>query len=252
MIINNIALIIQARLGSTRLPNKILLPFYKEKSILDLLVERIKTIDNANIILATTNSDRDIPLIEKAEKANIHCFRGSENDVLQRFIDTAEYFGYRKLIRICSDNPFLDVNSLKYLIDQANHSDYDYISFCVNNTPSIKTHFGFWSEYVTIDSLKQVREQTSESLYHEHVTNYIYTHPDIFKIKWLETPDCLSQRNDIRLTIDTESDFVNAQNIYSEIYSKIDDPKIEDIVSYLDTHLEYLSIMKQEIYKNSK
>ena len=169
-----ITFIIQARSGSTRLPNKILLPFYNGKSILDLMLEKLSSINGTNILVATTTNMKDDAVVNIAKKYNIAYFRGSENDVLNRFISAAEQYNAQKIIRVCSDNPFLDINSIKKLIETINENpSADYISFNINGIPSIKTHYGFWTEYVTLNTLKKIRDLTDEPLYHEHVTNYI-------------------------------------------------------------------------------
>lgn len=247
-----IAFIIQARLASTRLPNKIMLPFWEEETILDILINKLKRFKNYSIILATSNSPTNLPLVKYAQQAGISYFQGDESDVLKRFIDAAESQHIEHIIRICSDNPFLDIYAIEQLLFSIKDNDnYDYISFSVNNQPSIKTHFGFWTEYVTLKALKQVAASTNEALYHEHVTNYIYSHPSDFQIKWLPVPECIKNRYDIRLTIDTENDFRTAQTIYSDLY-KTRIPTIEDIVKYIDQHPQYLSCMQKEIINNTK
>lgn len=249
----NITFIIQARLGSTRLPRKILKPFWKDKSILDLLIEKLKQISNSKIILATSVSPQNDQLEEIAKSNHINIFRGDETDVLRRFIEAAETFNSQQIIRICSDNPFLELNSIQRLIEfAAINPQYDYISFNVNGTPSIKTHYGFWTEFVTLNALKKVNSLTNEFLYHEHVTNFIYTHPEYFNYYLLDTPSILVSHNKIRLTIDTETDFINAQSIYNELNQQTRYPSIEEIINFLDNHPCYYQTMQQEIAKNSK
>ena len=245
---------VQARSGSTRMPNKILLPFYDGKSILDLLIEKLKRVKDTQVIIATSVNPNCDPIEEVAKKHEVACFRGSENDVLQRFIDAAEANNAERLIRVCSDNPFLELASINKLVSYANeqNSDLDYVGFDINGTPSIKTHYGFWTEYVTLKALKQVKSMTDENLYHEHVTNYVYGNPDKFKIEWIEGPNVINAHPDIRLTIDTQDDFCNAQEIYADICNKNPYPTIEDIVAYLDEHREYYESMKSQIVKNSK
>ena len=75
---------------------------------------------------------------------------------MNRFISAAEQYNAQKIIRVCSDNPFLDINSIKKLIETINENpSADYISFNINGIPSIKTHYGFWTEYVTLNTLKK-------------------------------------------------------------------------------------------------
>lgn len=246
--------IVQARSGSTRMPNKILLPFYETRSILDLLVEKLKKVGGTRVIVATS-VNANCNMIEEVAKAhNVACFRGSEDDVLQRFIDAAENIRADRLIRVCSDNPFLELDSIKKLVAFVGdlREKIDYVSFNINGCPSIMTHYGFWTEYVTLDALKRVKSFTDESLYHEHVTNFIYSNPDKFNIDWIDAPDIISSHPDIRLTIDTQEDFVNAQRIYTDLCKNNPYPTIEQVISYLDDHKEYCKTMKSQILKNSK
>ena len=243
--------IIQARLGSSRLPGKILLPFYENKTILDLLIEKLKKV-SPRIILATSHSEENVLLKDVALANNIDFFQGSENDVLQRFIDAAEKYKTKKIIRVCSDNPFLDIDSLKQIVQASNSFTGDYMSFMIDGVPSIKTHFGFWTEYVTLDALKRDSISTDSSLYHEHVTNFIYSNPDQFMIRWLPVPPCLHNRQDIRLTIDTKEDFNNAQQIYRALNGFDGVYSIEDIVAFLDKNPLYEQCMVKEIQKNAK
>lgn len=204
----NYAFVVQARLGSTRLPGKILKPFYGNQSILDLMVHKLSAISNIPVIIATTNSVINEPIEKKALALGVKCFRGEENDVLKRFIDVAEYFDIQGIFRICSDNPFLDVHAARQLVEIAMKSCNDYISFDIDGTPSIKTHFGFWGEFVTLDALKRVIGFTDDLLYREHVTNYIYSHPELFNIQWISGSPVVSKHHNIRLTIDTLEDFL--------------------------------------------
>ncbi len=111
-------IIIQARTGSTRLPNKMILPFYNGKGILQILLERIKKKYNNQytIILATTTNKNDEKIAEIGEKTGVEIYRGSENDVLKRFINAALSYNIFGIIRVCADNPLLDVNHIENLI----------------------------------------------------------------------------------------------------------------------------------------
>lgn len=249
---DTIGIIIQARLGSTRLPNKILKPFYQEQTILSIIIDKLKSITNAKVILATTDLERDAAIADVAYSKGILCFRGSEQDVLNRFISAAESNDVDGIIRVCSDNPFIDVDGVKKLVENALKSDCDYMGYTINGLPSIKTHFGFWAEYVTIDALKRVNLMSFEKSAHEHVTIAVYGNPEIFNCQWIDCPSFLQGRNDIRLTIDTIEDFTNAQKIYSDLNAAHIAIKLEDIVNYLDAHPEIKQSMKSIITQNTK
>ncbi|MEN9303858.1 MAG: hypothetical protein RL264_2287 [Bacteroidota bacterium] len=244
-----IGFIIQARTESTRYPNKIVLPFYQEDSIITLLLKKLKSNFDLPIILATsTKTSNDI--IEKiAIENDVSCFRGSENDVLQRFIDAAEKFNLTYIIRICSDNPFIDVERIQLLLNFFNENqELDYISFLVKNTPSIKTHFGFWSEIVSLEALKRVKSLTNDGFYFEHVTNFIYTNPSSFKIEWIDEQKELNES--IRTTVDTQEDF----SIVSQLFEKSMEQKwnLDNLIDFLSAQDELLEKMYKQIHSNSK
>ena len=130
--------------------------------------------------------------------------------------------------------------------------DADYVSFCTSNhTPTIKTHFGFWAEYVTLAALELVARKTAEKVYHEHVTNYIYTHPNDFKIILNPIPADLEKRT-IRLTIDTLTDFRIQQKIFQAVFEVNPRFTIKDVVSYLDGHACLYATMDEIIKSNQK
>jgi spore coat polysaccharide biosynthesis protein SpsF len=244
------AFIIQARLTSTRLPGKILLPFTHDgRTILDIIIDKLKDFHNYRIVVATSDDKNNDSLVDYLIQKDILYFRGSENDVLCRFISAAEYFHIDKIVRICSDNPFIDVASINTLLQTVQECPADYISFNVDGTPSIKTHFGFWAEFVTTDALKRVSQLTDDALYHEHVTNYIYTHKNEFDIKWIDVDSSIANKSNIRLTIDTKNDFALAQEIWEKVGEQ---HSISDIISLVKDNEEYLYRMQQEINKNTK
>lgn len=247
-----VGIIIQARLGSTRLPRKILKEFYEGKTLLETVISNLQKVASAKIIVATSVNPNNDELESFLNKRNIAVFRGSEDDVLSRFVGAAEEHGVDGIVRICSDNPFLDWHGVAALIEKAKTSDADYIGYRINDTPSIKTHFGFWGEYVTLEALKRVAATTEEKSAHEHVTIHIYTHPDEYKCEWIECPAFLQGRNDIRLTVDNIEDFENAQRAYTTLYEANPDFGLEDVVKYIDSNEDLRESMKQMIENNQK
>lgn len=250
--INKIFFIVQARSGSSRLPGKILLPFSEGKSILELLIDKLLTIEHSEVIIATSIAETNDIIEALAHKKGIYCYRGAENDVLGRFIQAAKTYNASKIIRICSDNPFLERESICRLRDYVMDNHCDYAGFDIFGKPSIQTHYGFWTEFVTLDTLERIASLTDEALYHEHVTNYVYTHPDNFKICWLKGSEKLAGHEDIRLTIDTEDDFKVAQKVYQDLVAKTKYPTIKDVIDYLDKNPVHYQSMRNQIIKNSK
>ena len=249
----NLGIIVQARMASTRLPGKILKDFYRGYTILDIILQKLHRIPDAVVVVATSTNEADDALAAYLSDKGERVYRGSENDVLQRFIGAAEENGIDGIVRICSDNPFLDVDGLCQLARAArDNAEADYIGFRVNGKPSILTHFGFWGEYVTLDALKRVAATTDEKAAHEHVTNYVYTHDDRFGCAWIAAPEFLEWRTDIRLTIDTPVDFENAQIIYGSLIAHGEDFGLQQIVSCLAKHQEIVERMNEVIIHNTK
>lgn len=248
-----VGIIIQARTGSTRLPNKMLLPFYNGNGILETILKRLTDTElNIPIILATTINSQDDKIEYIAQRNNVKVYRGSEDNVLERFIMAAEKNNIQKIIRICADNPFLDIEAIKFQIKKFKESDVDYWCYCKSDkTPTIITHYGFWTEGVKLETLKRILIKTNNSLYLEHVTNYIYSHTSDFKIHYEQISREIEKVYDIRLTIDTIEDFELSQKIYSTVINKIPF-KSENIVVFVKDHPEWIQLMKNEINNNKK
>ena len=247
-------IIIQARTGSTRLPQKMILPFYENEGIFSLLLKKLTiTFDKNDIILATSVNENNDVLVEIAERYGIKYFRGSENDVLQRFIDAAKEFNAENIIRVCADNPFLDVFYIELLLEKFEQFNCDYLSYITSDgTPSIKTHYGFWAEAVKLSALEKVRELTNENIYHEHVTNFIYANREIFDVNFFEIIPQIDRHKDIRLTIDTQVDFDIQKEIYVKLNNFIPNFTSLNVIDFLEDNPHYLEIMKNEILKNQK
>lgn len=243
-----LSFIVQARLGSTRLPGKILLPFSNGKCILDILLDRLQTADSTvQVVIATTLDKANDPILEWCQKKDVLCFRGSENDVLDRFIKASEATKTDRIIRVCSDNPFLSVSALRQIVQKARITKADYVGFDVFGRPSILTHYGFWTEYVSLNALRKAQVMTQDKLFHEHVTNFVYTHPDHFTLEWI--PSGLEKDDKIRLTIDTMADFQSAQSVYETLGFQADIPQI---MSYVLGRKDLMDSMSEEIKQNSK
>ena len=251
----SLGIIIQARTGSTRLPGKMIQEFHNGLSLLEVILIPIKEISeklDLPFIVATSDDSKDDDLAKLVSENGVKLFRGSENDVLKRFIGAAELYDLDKIIRICGDNPFIQISELERLIENFGNSTVDYMSFKVDGDPSILTHFGFWTEGVSIEALRKVFRQTSEVFYHEHVTNFIYNNPDSYKIEWLPTDEIFEGRKDIRLTIDTIEDFEISKFIYQTLSQNNLEISILGLFKYLDSNAEILNRMKQSIKRNKK
>lgn len=245
-------IIIQARLGSTRLPNKMIRPFYNEKGIFELLVVKIKfAFPDLKIVVATTTNPIDDKIFNLCKQIGVDCFRGSESNVLQRFIKAAEKYNINKIVRVCADNPFLNMLALRQLIVHIDTSTADYISYKnSDNKPTILTHYGFWAEMVTLKALKKAFTSTTNTLYLEHVTNFIYSNPDEFNIDLIPISSKIEVYNNVRMTLDTQEDFDLLQEIYMNTAEFNGKP--EDLVEKVTKNKIWLIKMEEQIIKNEK
>jgi spore coat polysaccharide biosynthesis protein SpsF (cytidylyltransferase family) len=251
---NHTGIIIQARTGSTRLPGKMILPFHENQNLISLMINKFKrNAGNVPFVIATTVSSGDDLISEICEKSGVRCFRGSENNVLDRFIKTAEKYSFETIIRVCADNPFFDVAATLLLGELLNESKADYAGFEMDgNQPSIKTHIGLWGEAVTLKALQKAASLTSESLYQEHVTNYIYGHPQTFKIRLISAPSELKKRTDLRFTLDTPEDYELHRKIYKTLAADGKSDDINALVNFVDQHNDFKQVMKNQIIQNTK
>ena len=265
-------IIIQARVKAHRLPSKLLLPFYKGKTVLDLIIQRLLNFTKKYkikipIILATSTNKADTQLIRFAEKYKIHWFRGDEHNVLKRYVDCCDQYDIDHVIRVCADNPFFSTKYLRTLLSfvvtslKDKRLKYDYISFTLDNKiPSIKEHIGLFAEYTTLSALRSTLYSTTNPLYLEHVTNYLYSHLhnyNIYLINFEYKPiasavSAASTLKSIRLTLDTIEDFNLLKKLYSSYIDNSYDEEIniKDIIRLLEP--DHYKAMKQQIELHSK
>lgn len=248
----SIGIIVQARLGSSRLPNKMVEPFYNGKGVLELLLDKIRSqLPDILIVVATTTNPIDDKIQNLCESLQINFYRGSEDNVLQRFIDTAKKYKIEKIIRVCADNPFLDIPDLKVLIQNSINSNADYLSFQTSDyKPTIQTHYGFWAEMVRLKALEKVIKLTLDKTYLEHVTNYIYLNPEEFNLELITISKSIEKKKNIRMTLDTIEDFKLLKEIYLG-YPYFKDG-VESLVKIIAKNKTWLKTMESQIMKNTK
>jgi len=245
-------IIIQARLSSTRLPGKVLKPLIEEKCLLDLQIEALKKLD-IPFVLATSSNQADDLLEAWAQKNQVECFRGEEYNVLQRFIDCAEHYSAKQLIRVCSDNPFLQFGQVSHYMNKLSNG-VDYISFCnTEGTPAIKTHWGLFVEGVSLSALKRASDllvnHAQKDFYSEHVTNFIYGNPNEFNVVLEEAPSAILHRNDLRFTIDTPADF---ENMHSLLQLANSNARLEQLIQLVDANPSIKMVMREGIDQFNK
>ena len=230
---SNTLAIIQARLGSTRLPGKVLKKILG-KTVLEHIVERLNYAEKIDqIIIATSILRENDPIEELARKKEIPCFRGSEDDVLNRFYQAALQYKGDIVVRITGDCPLVDPFVVDKIIDC--HLSYggDYTSNTIKRTfPR-----GIVAEVFTFDVLKRLCQMELDPAYREHVTQYIIHNPENFKINSFTQEEIPFDTN-WSWVLDTQADYEFIQNIFSQLYRKGHLFRIEDIFNLISNGLK--------------
>lgn len=212
--------------------------------------------DAGRLMVATTVSDSDNGIVDLCRSIGVNTFRGSEQDVLDRFIQSALSMDADRIIRVCADNVFLDMESFLFLFHRMSVTDADYESFRTHDgTPSIRTHYGFWTEGVTLGALERVAMLTDEPLYHEHVTNFIYSNPDKFRVSLTPVSRVIPGVEDhegLRLTLDTADDFRVQQALFGYLCEAGRDITPREIFRYMEENPRIYDVMRRNIEANSK
>ena len=200
--------IIQARCGSTRFPNKVF-ALIDGKPLLWHVVNRLKYATKIDdIIVATTVSEKDDKIEDWCKENNVHCFRGSEENVLNRYYSASEAFPSDYVVRITADDPFKEPKVIDAVITKLIEEGYDHVT---NNLPPSFPE-GLDCEAFKKSALDRSEKEAETAFEREHVTQYIYHHPEIFKIGNVSNPENLSY---LRWTVDKDVDFEMVKAVYA-------------------------------------
>lgn len=229
--------IVQARMGSNRLPGKVIKPILGKPMILYTL-DRLKKSRYINeIVLATSTNDREDPLVQVVSQKGYSIFRGEEDNVLKRYVDTYKEYGSDIIVRITGDCPLIDSHIVDNVISYYLINDYDYVRLDVPDT-FIR---GFDVEVFSSEALVKAYGEVSkigEDRYKEHVTLYMYKNKDKFKIGYVKGDKLYSK--DYRLCVDTEEDFEVVKRIYE--YFKDEYVGARNVVQFLDRNIELVKV----------
>lgn len=233
--------LVQARVGSTRLPGKIL----KEicgKTILHHEIDRLKKCKEIDeIVIATTDKEDDDKIVNEAKKLSVKYFRGSENDVLSRFYYAAKENNADIVVRVTSDCPCIDFEILDkmliYFKEKYKEKQVDYLSNTIKRTYPR----GYDIEIFTFSALEKSYINAKKEYEREHVTPYIYDKTNNFLKLSFENKEDYSK---YRVTLDTIEDFIVIKNIFENLYYKNPYFKLNDVVQYLNNNLHIVDINK--------
>jgi spore coat polysaccharide biosynthesis protein SpsF len=231
--------IIQARVGSSRLPGKVLKNICG-KTVLEHDINRLKlssVIDE--IIIATTAEPQDDKIVDEAKRLGVKYFRGSEKDVLSRYYLAAKDAGADVVVRVTGDCPCIDYTILDNMIRLFKENKFDYI----NNTSERTFPRGYDVEVFTFQALEIAYKNATKDYEREHVTPYLYDCNNNFK--------CFTYKNNVdyskyRITLDTEEDLQLITIIYEKLFDNKGYFLLDDVVEFLEKNQDIVKI-NQEI-----
>ncbi|MFC1579352.1 cytidylyltransferase domain-containing protein [Thermodesulfobacteriota bacterium] len=222
-----IFIFIQARTGSSRLPEKVI----RDLGGIPLLSHCIRRLTKvAPVLVATSDKKEDNAIEALAVQENVRCFRGSEPDVLDRFYRAAIFFNAKYIIRATGDNPFVDAEEAKRIAECLMGSSADYVTgFEVVQGDGLPVGVGV--EGFSFDALKRSWNEGHAPHHREHVNEYILENPESFSIKRLKCQAANSCSN-LRLTVDTQDDFAFAQEIIQNMNKPPTEIRTEEIIEW--------------------
>lgn len=238
-------LIIQAHMGSTRLPGKVMKKICG-KEILMHVYTRCKKVKLVDKVIIATSTDKDNDEIERfCELNEIECFRGAEKDVLDRYYECAKIYDPHFIVRVTSDCPLLEPKLIDYWLENAMKDNIDF----VDEEEEIFTGSGV--DIFSFKALEIMKEKAFTEKQKEHVVGYYYDNKDEFFDKKYRLPKELQHvYRDYRLTLDTKEDFELIEELYSRFYED-DFVNLDKVISYIDKNIDILRInenIKQKKY----
>jgi len=233
-----IAAIVQARMGSTRLPGKVMKVF-SGKPMLWHICDRLKYSKKiTKIIIVTTCKEDDKVIVKFAKEMKVDVYCGSSEDVLDRYYQSANLFNVGHIIRITSDCPLIDPVIVDEVVEcyQAKESDY------VSNTINPSYPDGLDTEIFSFKALEKAWSEAGKPSEREHVTPYIVNHPEIFNI-YNYTND--SDRSHLRWVLDEEADYKFIAEVYKRLYREGVIFFMDDVLDLLEKYPELNNINKK-------
>lgn len=231
--------IIQARMGSERLPGKVLRDLMG-KPMLAHMLERVKRAQSIDaIVVATSRLEQDDAVAELAQDCGVVVFRGEEEDVLSRYVLAAEEVAAEVVVRLTGDCPLIDPGTIDKIVDDFLKGGADYVATYVENSYPR----GLDVEVFSHSTLLQVNELApmGKNPAREHVTWLIGRRPDLFRLRLIEAEEEL-HRPRYRLCVDTMDDFRLIEAIYRQFYRPGEIVDIKEVLVFLDTHPEVAAL----------
>jgi len=228
-------IIVQARMTSTRLPGKVLLPLAGEPMLVRLL-DRLRRVQRASgVVIATTTNPTDDPIAALCKQRGVPCHRGSEHDVLSRYADAARAYSADVVVRITSDCPLIDPALIDQVIATYEEGDSDYVSNMLPPT----WPYGMAVEVFSAAALRQAHTEANQPAEREHVTPFIYWHPERYHLRNVASPSDLSAQ---RWTVDTPEDYELVRRLFETLYPNRPEFTLGDLLATMEAHPGWMAI----------
>ena len=232
---------IEARMSSSRLPGKVLKPILGRPT-LELLIDRLRQAQSLNeVVVATTTNTADDTIEAVTREIGVSCYRGSEDDVLDRVLKAAQSVNADVIVEITGDCPLIDPYVVDRLVACFLTNRFDYVA----NTLLRTFPRGLDTQVFATRTLEEVSRLTQDPADREHVSLYIYEHPERFSLHNVESglPEKHWQH---RLTVDTPEDFALIETIFDRLYPQNPAFTLHDVIALLEREPE-LTEINQEI-----
>lgn len=225
-------IIVQARMTSTRLPGKVLLPL-AGKPMLTRLVERLRRASESDaIVVATTTNASDEPIVDLCRQLAVASHRGSEHDVLSRYADAARAHNADAVVRVTSDCPLLDPALVDLVIRAHAEGGSDYVSNMLPPT----WPYGMAVEVFSADALFEADREAKQVSEREHVTPFLYWHPERYRLRNVASAHDLSG---YRWTVDTPQDYELVRLLFESLYPTRPAFSLNDVLAEMKAHPEW-------------
>jgi spore coat polysaccharide biosynthesis protein SpsF len=241
-----IGIIIQARMGSSRLPGKVLLRI-DDKSVLGHIIMRLKVIQDVDFVVATTNLTQDDLILEELEQYPwVKTYRGDSENVMIRYLEAAKKYNIELIIRITADCPLIDPHIINQGLEVFLANDYDIVTNAgpVNSNRTFPRGLDF--EIFSTKYLESISKMRLSKYDKEHVTPAIYRNS--FKQKFIYSD---IDNSDIRITLDTIEDYRLISKVYENLYKGKHDFFYNDVVLFLRENSDIINLnrfVKQKEY----
>jgi spore coat polysaccharide biosynthesis protein SpsF len=238
----NTTAIIQARMGSSRLPGKVLMDLGGE-TVLSRVVRRLQRSQEIDqVVVATSTASPDEDIVGECERLQVSSFRGSEGDVLDRYYQAAHLYDAKVVVRVTSDCPLIDPE----LVDQTIRVFRDQCADYTNNLFPRTYPRGLDAEVFSVAALDRAWREASQPHQREHVTPYLSEHPEIFRLASLSSSVDYSR---YRWTLDTSEDLKLLRFIYSRFENR-EDFGWQDVIALMEREPELAEINSQILQKS--